>query len=153
MKDSVLELKRSDYENYDYREFWEDNKRAYEDASERIALGKLFKPEKKSGAIIDIGCGFGRLFKEYKDFDNIIMMDYSMNNLMNTKKTVLDYFKQDNAELDKVHFIAADAANIPFKNDTFDTAISVRIVHHLNNPRKFISETGRILKNRGYFID
>jgi len=152
MRDRVLELKKSDYENYDYREFWEDNKRAYEDASERLALGKLFRPEKKSGAIIDIGCGFGRLFNEYRDFDNIIMMDYSINNLINTKKTVLDYLKQDRAELGKVHFIAADAANIPFKNDTFDAAISVRIVHHLIDPQKFISETGRILKNRGFFI-
>lgn len=147
-----MELKKSDYENYDYREFWEDNKRAYEDASERLALGKLFKTVKKSGAIIDIGCGYGRLFNEYKDFDMIIMMDYSLNNLKNTKDTVFDYLKQDKTEFDKVHFIAADALNLPFKNEAFNAAISVRIVHHLNNPEKFISETGRILKNKGLFI-
>ncbi|MHB1275151.1 MAG: methyltransferase domain-containing protein [Candidatus Humimicrobiaceae bacterium] len=147
-----MELKKSDYENYDYREFWEDNKRAYEDASERLALGKLFKTVRKSGVIIDIGCGYGRLFNEYKDFDKIIMMDYSLNNLKNTKDTVFDYLKQDNTEFDKVHFIAADALNLPFKNAIFNAAISVRIVHHLNNPEKFISETGRILKNKGLFI-
>jgi ubiquinone/menaquinone biosynthesis C-methylase UbiE len=151
-KDRVLELKKSDYENYDYREFWEDNKRAYEDASERVALGKLFKSVKKSGTIIDRGCGFGRLFNEYRDFDSIIMMDYSLNNLKNTKKTVLDYLKQDKTEFNKVHFIAADAVNIPFKNSAFDAAISIRIVHHLNDPQKFISETARILKNKGFFI-
>ena len=145
-------LKKSDYENYDYREFWEDDKRAYEDVSERLALGKLFKTVKKSGIIIDIGCGYGRLFNEYRDFDTIIMMDYSLNNLKNTKNTVLDYLKQDRKEFDKVHFVAADAQNLPFKNDTFDAAISVRIVHHLTSPEKFISETGRILKNEGLFI-
>jgi SAM-dependent methyltransferase len=147
-----LELKKSDYENYDYREFWEDNKRAYEDASERMAIGKLFESEKKSGVIIDIGCGYGRLFNEYRDYDIIIMMDYSLNNLKNTKNTVLDYLRQDKSEFDKVHFIAADAINIPFRNDVFDAAISVRIVHHLNYPEKFISETGRVLKNKGLFI-
>jgi ubiquinone/menaquinone biosynthesis C-methylase UbiE len=147
-----LGLKKSDYESYDYREFWEDDKRSYEDASERLALGKLFKTVKKAGAIIDIGCGFGRLFNEYRDFDTIIMMDYSLNNLKNTKDTVLDYLNQDRKEFEKVHFIAADAQNLPFKNDTFDAAISVRIVHHLANPGKFISETGRILKNKGLFI-
>jgi ubiquinone/menaquinone biosynthesis C-methylase UbiE len=147
-----LELKKSDYENYDYREFWEDNKRAYEDASERLALGKLFKSERKSGVIIDIGCGYGRLFNEYRDFDKIIMMDYSLNNLKNTKNTVLDYLKQDKAEFDKVYFVAADALNLPFKNETFNAAISVRLVHHLNNPEKLISETGRVLKNKGLLI-
>ena len=145
-------LKKSDYENYDYREFWEDNKRAYEDASERMAIGRLFKTVQKSGAIIDIGCGYGRLFNEYRDFDTIIMMDYSLNNLKNTKNTVLDYLKQDRKEFDKVYFVAADAQNLPFKNDIFDAAISVRIVHHLASPEKFISETGRILKNKGLFI-
>jgi ubiquinone/menaquinone biosynthesis C-methylase UbiE len=147
-----LELKKSDYENYDYREFWEDNKRAYEDASERLALGKLFKSVRKSGVIIDIGCGYGRLFNEYKDFDEIVMMDYSLNNLKNTKDTVYDYLKQDKVQFDKVHFVAADASNLPFKNASFNAAVSVRIVHHLNNPEKFISETGRILKNKGLFI-
>lgn len=147
-----MELKKSDYENYDYREFWEDNKRAYEDASERLALGKLFKTVRKSGVIIDIGCGYGRLFNEYKDFGMIIMMDYSLNNLKNTKDTVFNYLKQDKTEFDKVHFIAADALNLPFKNEAFNAAISVRIVHHLNNPEKFISETGRILKDKGLFI-
>jgi len=148
----ILELKKSDYENYDYREFWEDDKRAYEDASERLALAKLFKAVKKSGTIIDIGCGYGRLFNEYREYDTVIMMDYSLNNLINTRNTVLDYLKQDSVQFGKVHFVAADAQNIPFKNDIIDAAISVRIVHHLASPEKFISETGRILKNNGLFI-
>ena len=147
-----MELKKSDYENYDYREFWEDSKRAYEDSSERLALGKLFRPEKKSGSIIDIGCGFGRLFNEYRDFDLVIMMDYSLNNLRNSKKTVFDYLKQEKGEFYKVHFIAADALNIPIKNSVLDAAISIRIVHHLSDPEKFIFETSRILKNNGIFI-
>ncbi len=148
----IVGLKKSDYENYDYREFWEEDKRAYEDASERLALGKLFKSIKKSGTIIDIGCGYGRLFNEYRDYDTVIMMDYSLNNLKNTKKTVLDFLKQDSAQFGKVHFVAADAQNLPFKNDIIDAAISVRIVHHLTSPEKFISETGRILKNNGLFV-
>lgn len=148
----ILGLKKSDYESYDYREFWEDDKRAYEDASERLALGKLFKGVKKAGTIIDIGCGYGRLFNEYKDYDRIIMLDYSLNNLKNTKNTVQNYLKQDKGKFNKVYFVAADATNLPFKDVITDAAISVRIVHHLNNPEKFISETGRILKNEGLFI-
>lgn len=147
-----MELKKSDYESYDYRQFWEDDKRAYEDASERLAISKLFKGENKKGTIIDIGCGYGRLFNEYCDYDTIIMLDYSLNNLKNAQISIKNYLKQDNKKFSKVYFIAADAANLPFKNEIADTAISVRIVHHLNDPEKLISETGRILMENGLFI-
>ena len=147
-----MELKKSDYESYDYREFWEDNKRVYEDASERLALEKFFKGVNQSGTIVDIGCGYGRLFNIYQGYDRIIMLDYSLNNLKNTKETIKNFLKQNNNKIADVYFIAADAANLPIKNEAVDAAISVRLIHHLNNPGKFISETGRILKNNGLFI-
>lgn len=147
-----MELKKSDYENYDYREFWEDNKRAYEDASERLAINKIFKNVSKTGIIIDIGCGFGRLFNEYQQYDKIIMIDYSLNNLKNAQTTIWNYLSHNEEKFKKIYFIAADATNLPFKDNVIDAAISVRIVHHLNSPEKLISETGRILKNNGLFI-
>lgn len=147
-----MELKKSDYENYDYREFWEENKRAYEDASERLALSKIFKNENKKGVIADIGCGFGRLFNEYEDYDLIIMVDYSLRNLKNAKSLIWDYLKHDQQKFKKVKFVAADATNLPFKDNLIDAAISVRLVHHLNNPNKLISEIRRILKNNSLFI-
>jgi len=56
-------IRQSDYENYDYRQFWQDSKRDYEDKSERLAVRKLFKSIDTEGKIfIDLGCGFARLF-------------------------------------------------------------------------------------------
>jgi len=148
-----LELRKSDYENYDYREFWEASNRQYEDLSERIAIRKLIKNEQK-GIIIDIGCGYGRLFNEYIDFDLIIMLDYSLNNLNNAKSLVEDFLSSTNKikENKKVYFVAGDANNLPFKSEVINAAISVRVVHHLNEPQKFISEVSRILKNDSFFI-
>jgi len=149
-----LELRKSDYETYDYREFWQDNKRQYEDYSERIAIRKLLRNFKKKGTIADIGCGFGRLFNEYNDFDQVLMLDYSVNNLKNTMQSV-DAFYLGNASAHKpanIYFIAADAENIPLKNEKLDMIISVRLMHHLNSTGNFINEASRILKKGSIFI-
>ncbi len=75
-------IRKSDYENYDYREFWEDGSRLYEDSSERLAIRKLLRSVDKQGrTCIDLGCGYGRLFNEYMDLNNIILVDYSLKNL------------------------------------------------------------------------
>jgi ubiquinone/menaquinone biosynthesis C-methylase UbiE len=149
-----LELRRSDYETYDYREFWQDNKRQYEDYSERTAIRKLFAGFKNKGVIADIGCGFGRLFNEYNDFNRIIMLDYSVSNLKNTMQSVKDFYSK-NASARKplnIYFIAADAENIPLRNEKLDMAISVRLMHHLGSTSGFINEVSRILKKDSVFI-
>ncbi|MDD3519804.1 MAG: class I SAM-dependent methyltransferase [Actinomycetota bacterium] len=149
-----MELRKSDYETYDYREFWQDNKRQYEDYSERLAIRKLLKDFTKKGTIADVGCGFGRLFNEYNDFEQVIMMDYSVNNLKNTINSIKDFYLE-NASAHKpanIYFIAADAENIPLKNEKMDMIISVRLMHHLNHIEKFINEISRVLKQRSVFI-
>ena len=149
-----MELRKSDYETYDYREFWEDNKREYEDYSERIAIRKLFTDFDKKGVVADIGCGFGRLFNEYNDFDTVIMLDYSVNNLRNSRKSV-DAFYSGNDSAHKpenIYFIAADAENIPLKSGKLDAVISVRLMHHLNSTRNFTYEVSRVLKQGSLFI-
>ncbi len=149
-----MELRKSDYETYDYREFWQDNKRQYEDYSERTAIRKLFAGFENKGVIADIGCGFGRLFNEYNDFNQVIMLDYSVNNLKNTMQSVKDfYLKNPSAgKPSNIYFIAADAENIPLKNEKLDIAISVRLMHHLNSTSGFINEASRILKKDSVFI-
>lgn len=149
-----MELRKSDYETYDYREFWQDNKRQYEDYSERTAIRKLFADFKNKGVIADIGCGFGRLFNEYNDFNQVIMLDYSVSNLKNTMQSVKDFYSK-NASAGKpsgIYFIAADAENIPLMNEKLDMAISVRLMHHLSSTSGFINEVSRILKKDSVFI-
>jgi Methylase involved in ubiquinone/menaquinone biosynthesis len=146
-------FKQSDYENYDYRQFWQDNKRLYEDSAERIVIKKFIGPLEKQGRVfIDLGCGFGRLFSEYKDFEKIILVDYSVNNLKNAKGAIAKYMNYDKALLKKVAFVAADAASLPFKSSFADVAMTVRVIHHLDNVEKFINEVSRILKPGGYFL-
>jgi ubiquinone/menaquinone biosynthesis C-methylase UbiE len=148
-----LPLRRSDYENYDYKEFWEDDKRYYEDNSERMALRKLLKDEAVKGKLfIDIGCGFGRLFYEYSKFPKIVMVDYSINNLKNARMSINKFLAGAKGRIPKVIYIAADATRLPFRNSAADTILTVRVIHHLEYPGKYFDEVGRILKEKGLYL-
>jgi ubiquinone/menaquinone biosynthesis C-methylase UbiE len=146
-------IKQSDYENYDYRQFWKDDKRLYEDSAERIAIKKFIGPfEKKGRVFIDLGCGFGRLFSEYKDFEKIILVDYSVSNLKNARETIGKFLNYDKALMEKIVFVAADVISLPFRSSFADVAMTVRVMHHIDNVEKFINEASRILKPGGYFL-
>ncbi len=149
-----MEFRKSDYESYDYREFWKDKKRQYEDYSERRAIRKLLKGFNKKNIIADIGCGFGRLFNEYCDFRQVIMLDYSINNLKNAQKSVNDFYLKNLSACKpaQIYFIAADAENIPVKNENLDMVFSVRLMHHLGSTQNFIDEAFRILKKNRLLV-
>lgn len=148
-----MELRQSDYENYDYREFWEEGKRLYEDNSERIAIRRLLKgTERQNKVFMDLGCGFGRLFNEYQDFNKIILVDFSMKNLQNARETINRYMGNRKEQLSNIFFVCADVTRLPFKSGFADTVLTVRVIHHLNNPGIFFHEVQRILRNNGSLI-
>ena len=53
---------------------------------------------------------------------------------------------------DRIDFQLADAKNIPFENDTFDTVVSNTILHHVPEPIYFLSEAARVLKPGGVLL-
>ena len=148
-----MPIRKSDYENYDYREFWEDDKRYYEDRSERIALRSMLKGVDTSNKLLaDIGCGYARLFNEYSKFQRVILIDYSMKNLRNARERVSRFLSDDPEKLLNVLFISADATAIPIRDDSADTVLTVRVVHHLDRPEKYFDEVKRILKAGSIYI-
>ncbi len=148
-----MSIRRSDYESYDYQEFWEDDKRLYEDRSERIALRTMLGKEKSRDRLfIDIGCGYGRLFNEYCRFPRIILVDYSMNNLKNARIRISKFLSETGGRVPRVLYIAADAAKLPFGSNTADVILTVRVVHHLERPGKYFDEIRRILKDGGLYL-
>jgi ubiquinone/menaquinone biosynthesis C-methylase UbiE len=150
-----LAFRRSDYESYDYTKFWEDNKRLYEDRAERLALKKLLTGVDGTNKFFcDIGCGYGRLFNEYKDFENIVLLDYSIKNLKNARKRIKKFLGNGQGNLSSIYFIAADASRLPLRSRCADVVLTVRMVHHLDDPEMYFDEVARILKNRGlYFLE
>lgn len=124
--------KIQDYDsiNYDYRCYWKD--REYENLSEQRILKKILK-DKKGISFIDIGGAYGRLTDLYKDkFEIPILFDYSLKNL---KKAKFDK---------KVVKICGDIYNMPFKDESIQSGMCIRVLHHIEDPESAIKEIGRI---------
>ncbi len=138
-------MKIADYDkyNYDYEKYWKNEEidRTYEDLAERMALSKLLP--KKGSLLLDLGCGFGRLTDLYLDrFERIILADYSIENLKKAKKR---YGNQS-----KIYFVALNAYHLPFKSNSIETLLLVRVIHHIEDPLKLLSEISRVTNK--YFI-
>lgn len=128
---------------FDYQKYWTE--RVYEDKAERIALQRLFRYVSPKKTLIDIGGGFGRLTSEYAPlFQKCFLLDPS-EKLLRKAKTICGKYKN-------LSFKRGFIENLPFKNQSFDTAICIRTIHHLENLPKTIEEISRILKPKGYLI-
>lgn len=130
-----------DYNGYDYKKFWEDTDREYEDMADRLAIRRLLPKKMKN--FVDIAGGYGRLAPEYLDrAEKATLFDYS--------KTELAQAKAEYG--DKINTKAGDIYELPFKDDTFDGLMMVRATHHLNNMPKVVAELYRVLKPGGVAV-
>lgn len=130
------------YEGSDYRTaFWEGQGREYEDLAERIALRRLIPP--KGGRLIDIGAGFGRLVDLYAGYQEIVLLDPSRSLLEEARQRL----QQQN-----VIYVAANVYSMPFAAPSFDTAVMVRVLHHLSDVPLALRAIHHILRPAGTLL-
>jgi len=131
-----------DYEGSRYRtDFWEGQGRGYEDRVERIALRRLLPH--RGRRLIDLGAGYGRLADLYQGYDEVILLDYALSQLQQARERLGD---------GRFLYIAADLYHMPLADSCMDTAVMVRVMHHLQAPLPALQETARILTPQGAFI-
>ncbi len=135
----------SDYDSigYDYTKYWEG--RSYENLAEKKALEKLLP--NSGDTILDVGGSFGRLAPIYtKRFKHATILDYSQIALDQAKNLA----KQQ--KITNLTTAKGDAYDMPFENDSFDTVIIIRVMHHIEDPQKLIKELYRIIQPGGTLI-
>ncbi|MBN1218281.1 MAG: methyltransferase domain-containing protein [Anaerolineae bacterium] len=132
-----------DYEGSRYRtDFWEGQKREYEDHVERIALQKLLPPSGER--LIEIGAGFGRLADLYQGYQQIVLTDYARTQLEEARA----YLGDD----DRFTYVVADVYQLPFVDNLFDALTMVRVMHHLADVPAALTELHRIIAPTGTAI-
>lgn len=91
----------------------------------------------KNGKTLDMGCGKGDHFQYIKS-RNFIGIDIN--------KDLLNLAKQEypNAQLTR-----ADIFNLPFKDNSFDTIVSIYVLEHLANLPVVLREVNRVLRGGG----
>lgn len=132
-----------DYEGSNYRtEFWEGKGRDYEDRVERLALRRLLPTGGRR--LLEIGAGFGRLTNEYDDYEQVVLLDYSLSQLR--------YAQEYLGTSDRYLYVAADAYSLPFRPGSFDGATIIRVIHHISDTGAVLRQVRRALVPGGTFI-
>lgn len=132
-----------DYEGSRYRsEFWEDAQREYEDRVERVALRRLLPPAGRR--LLEVGAGYGRLTPEYRGFDELVLLDYSLSHLQDAQQRL--------GRSPRYRYVAADVCQQPFRAAAFDAVTTVRVLHHLPNVPGALAEVARVLAGQGALV-
>lgn len=132
-----------DYEGSRYRhEFWEDANRAYEDQVERVALRRLLPASGRR--LLEVGAGYGRLTREYRGFDQVVLLDYSLTHLQDAQRNL--------GRDERYLYVAADVCRQPFSDGAFDAATTIRVLHHLPDLPGALAETARVVEGRGALV-
>lgn len=132
-----------DYEGSDYEErFWARGGREYEDRAERIALRKLLPP--RGRRLVDLGAAFGRLAGLYGGYDQVILLDYSRSLLRRAQARL--------GRDPRFLFVAANIYRLPLADAAVDTAVMVRVMHHLADVPAALAQIRRIVAPGGAFV-
>jgi ubiquinone/menaquinone biosynthesis C-methylase UbiE len=131
-----------DYEGSKYStEFW-TGAREYEDRAERIAIRAMLPS--KGGRLIDIGAGAGRLGDLYLGYDEVILMDYARSTIVEAR----DRWGYD----PRFKFVAADLYALPFVDGVFDSVVMIRVIHHIVDVPRALSNIHAVMKLDGQFV-
>lgn len=130
-----------DYEGSRWREeFWRG--REYEDAVERNAIQALLPPTGKR--LVEIGAGFGRLADLYRGYAQVILLDYARSMLKDARERL--------GNDARFIFVAADLYNLPFAENALDTALTIRVLHHVANIPNAFAEIARATRPQGTYL-
>lgn len=103
--------------------------------AKNIAEVKMERP------ILDVGCGFGEFAGVFFDSEVEMGLDTSWKELVSAKK--VNRYKK---------LTWADARELPFKNNYFNTVLSVSVLEHILGIEEVVKEVYRVLKPGGKFV-
>ncbi|MGD0755155.1 MAG: class I SAM-dependent methyltransferase [Bacteroidales bacterium] len=101
--------------------------------------------------ILDIGCGTGWAVMYITNLLNQNGNFYGID----ISSGMVEKAKTNSERLENVHFIKANAEELPFNDSYFDKIICTNSFHHYPDPTKVMSEINRVLKSNGriYILD
>ena len=114
-------------------------------------MWKILRRGIKSGRVLDIGTGSGRLAVELAKAKGtsfeITGLDISPNMLQKAGENA-----RQAGVADKIKFVLANADALPFPDGSFDVVISYASLHHWFRPAAVFNEAQRVVKKGGAVI-
>jgi tRNA (uracil-5-)-methyltransferase TRM9 len=106
---------------------------------------------KKGQKILDLGCGNGLLIPGVMSKGAV----YTGSDISNKLIAIAKKRYKKEVKEKKVRFVIADAVKLPFKNNSFDMAVSFSVLHHIPSEDlriKFFKEINRVVKPGGMAV-
>jgi ubiquinone/menaquinone biosynthesis C-methylase UbiE len=114
-------------------------------------VNKVLRKGIKSGRVLDIGTGSGLLAIELARAKNcsfeIVAVDISENMILKAKENA-----RCAGVADKIKFMVATAASLPFADTSFDIVISYASLHHWFKPVTVLNEVARVKGENGFAV-
>ncbi|HOW37177.1 MAG TPA: class I SAM-dependent methyltransferase [Candidatus Pacearchaeota archaeon] len=103
--------------------------------------------KKKEVQVLDVACGTGRLLTEIIKSPRVIYTG------LDTSPAMIKKLKEKNKS-NRVKLVLADAAKMPFPNETFDVTFTYHLLWHipLEDQNKIIKEMIRVTKKGGLIV-
>jgi len=131
---------REVYNNLSIEEY-NKNESLFNEDRKKIYRETLSFCSEKSGneSHLDIGTGTGNILRISQGiFKRLYAIDISENILIKIRES-----------FPEVNFVAADAENLPFKDNSFNCVTANALLHHLVSHEKLFKEIFRVLKPEG----
>ena len=117
----------------------------------RYFVRKILRKGIRSGRVLDIGTGSGRLAIELAKVEDchfdIVALDISENMIKKARENA----RWSGVE-NKIRFLVSTAASLPFTDNSFDLVISYASLHHWLEPVAVFDEVARVTKETGQVI-
>jgi ubiquinone/menaquinone biosynthesis C-methylase UbiE len=114
--------------------------------SDRARQGLLENlSEPKKSVILDVGCGFGETLVSLSEhgFTNLTGIDGDPKAVAHTQQIL---------QKTEIHVVSGNVEHMPFSNASFDAALNLDVLEHVDDDQKTVKEIARILVDGGLFI-
>jgi len=142
---TILSYPEKKFGKWDSGEFFSTGDR---EAERVLAMCKSHGVRVAYGKLLDFGCGVGRMTRAFsRHFTSCVGIDASEN--------MIRLARDFNSGQPRCEFIASEASQLPFEENTFDFVFTVLVLQHLPSKGmilQYISEFLRVAKDHGTIV-
>lgn len=112
---------------------------------QRLALDAARRHRPNANAILDVGCGTGRLLHKARGIfpdARLVGVDASLGMIEAARR----------AGADDIEFLVGEAESLVFGDASFDVVVSTLSFHHWHDQREGLRQVDRVLRPRGVLV-
>jgi SAM-dependent methyltransferase len=111
-------------------------------------LAETLRP-RPGNRILDVGCGTGLA---EVSLGRLHISQIQLHGIDRVLSKVVAALQETRAHNQRVEFAAADACQLPFRDDVFDSLFGVAVLQHIENADQAVAECARVTRQNGRIV-